>query len=41
MLRTGLQGFHGSAIAMPRRPQDRPDPHRLEVRFGRFERASA
>ena len=41
MLRTGLQGFHGGRIAMPRRPGDRPDPHRLEVRFERFVRASA
>ena len=41
MLRTGLQGFHGDRIALPRRPQDRPDPQRLEVRFERFERASA
>jgi len=29
MLRTGLQGFHGGRIAMPRRPQDQPDPQRL------------
>ena len=36
MLRTGLQGFHGGSIAVPRRPQDRPDPHRLELRFERF-----
>ncbi len=41
MLRTGLQGFHGDRIAVPRRPEDRPDPHRLELRFERFERASA
>jgi putative restriction endonuclease len=41
MLRTGLQGFHGQAIALPRRPEDRPDPVRLEVRFERFERAAA
>jgi putative restriction endonuclease len=41
MLRAGLQGFHGSGITMPRRPQDRPDPQRLELRFERFERASA
>ena len=36
MLRTGLQGFHGEAIAVPRRPEDRPDPERLESRFERF-----
>jgi putative restriction endonuclease len=41
MLRTGLQGFHGDRIAVPRRPEDRPDPHRLELRFERFARASA
>ncbi len=31
MLRTGLQGFHGASIALPRRPEDRPDPARLEA----------
>jgi putative restriction endonuclease len=36
-----VQGFHGDRIALPGRPQDRPDPHRLELRFQRFERASA
>lgn len=36
MLQTGLQGFHGEAIARPRRPQDHPDPERLEQRFARF-----
>ena len=41
MLRTGLQGFHGEAIALPRQPQDRPDPARLLARFERFERAAA
>jgi putative restriction endonuclease len=41
MLRTGLQGFHGGRIALPRRPEDRPDPHRLELRFERFTRAAA
>jgi putative restriction endonuclease len=41
MLRTGLQGFHGAAIALPHRPQDRPDRARLEARFKRFERAAA
>jgi hypothetical protein len=25
MLRTGLQGFHGAAIGLPRKPEDRPD----------------
>jgi putative restriction endonuclease len=38
---TGLQGFHGEAIAVPRRPEDRPDPVRLEARFERFVRAAA
>lgn len=41
MLRTGLQGFHGEAIALPRRPADRPDPVRLESRFERFLSAAA
>ena len=41
MLRAGLQGFHGQAITVPRRPEDRPDPVRLEVRFERFVRAAA
>ena len=41
MLRTGLQGFHGGRIAVPRRPEERPDPHRLELRYERFVRASA
>jgi putative restriction endonuclease len=36
MLRTGLQGFHGAAMLQPRRPQERPDPARLEVRYERF-----
>jgi len=36
MLQTGLQGFHGAPIALPRRPDDRPDPARLEQRFERF-----
>jgi putative restriction endonuclease len=40
MLREGLQGFHGSAIHLPRRTPDRPDPLRLAVRFERFSRAS-
>jgi putative restriction endonuclease len=41
MLRTGLQGFHGAAITVPRRPEDRPDPARLESRFARFARTAA
>jgi putative restriction endonuclease len=41
MLRTGLQGFHGEAIAVPRRPDDRPDPLRLGSRFERFLSAAA
>jgi putative restriction endonuclease len=40
MLRTGLQGFHGERIALPRRPVDRPDPLRLATRFERFARAA-
>jgi putative restriction endonuclease len=41
MLTTGLQGFHGHGIALPRRSHDRPDPKRLESRFERFLRAAA
>jgi putative restriction endonuclease len=41
MLRTGLQGFHGERITLPRRPDDRPDPVRLETRFDRFLRGAA
>ena len=41
MLKTGLQGFHGANIELPRRPQDQPDPQRLEARFDGFLRAVA
>jgi putative restriction endonuclease len=41
MLQTGLQGFHGAPISMPRRPADRPDPVRLATRFERFTHAAA
>jgi putative restriction endonuclease len=41
MLRTGLQGFHGAAIALPSRLEDRPDPVRLEARFDRFRSVAA
>ncbi len=41
MLRTGLRGFHNGRIALPRRPQDRPDSFRLELRFQRFTTAAA
>ena len=41
MLQTGLQGFHGERMTMPRRPEDRPDPARLEERFERFVTAAA
>lgn len=36
MLRTGLQGFHGVNIALPRRREEHPDAVRLETRFNRF-----
>ena len=36
MLSSGIQGFHGAAILQPRRPDERPDPVRLEVRFATF-----
>jgi putative restriction endonuclease len=41
MLRTGLQGFHGERISLPRSPEDRPDPVRLHTRFERFVSAAA
>jgi putative restriction endonuclease len=41
MLETGLQGFHGARIAVPRRAEDRPDPLRLQQRFERFAAATA
>lgn len=41
MLKTGLQGFHGVAINVPRRPADQPDPMRLELRFEEFRQAAA
>ena len=37
MLQTGLQGFHGEAIVVRRRP----DPQRLESQFERFLSAAA
>ncbi len=36
MLREGLQSFHQQRIALPRRPEDRPDRERLDVRYQRF-----
>jgi len=36
MLIHGLQGFHGTKLLLPRTPQLRPDPARLEVRYERF-----
>jgi putative restriction endonuclease len=41
MLTSGIQAFHGSSISMPSRPADRPDPHRLEIRFDEFRQAAA
>jgi putative restriction endonuclease len=40
MLRHGLQELNGSAIKIPRRPGDRPDPERLEERYELFRAAS-
>ncbi|MGX6446859.1 HNH endonuclease [Patulibacter sp. S7RM1-6] len=40
MLKTGLQGFHGQAMTVPRRRADRPDPERLEERYEGFRAAS-
>ncbi|MGO9753287.1 MAG: HNH endonuclease [Solirubrobacteraceae bacterium] len=36
MLSSGIQGFHGATIFQPHRPDERPDPDRLEVRFATF-----
>jgi putative restriction endonuclease len=36
MLVVGLQRIHGQQILLPRRPVDRPDPVRLERRYGEF-----
>jgi putative restriction endonuclease len=36
MLVVGLQRIHGQQILLPRRPVDRPDPARLERRYGEF-----
>jgi len=41
MLRSGLQSFHGASIALPRRPEQRPDAARLQTRFDRFVLAAA
>lgn len=40
MLTSGLQGFHRATILQPRRADERPDPARLELRYGRFEQAA-
>jgi putative restriction endonuclease len=39
MLIVGLQQIHDQLILIPRRPTDRPDPHRLERRYAEFLRA--
>ena len=41
MLSSGLQSFHGEQLVLPKNPQDRPDPGRLERRFERFVDAAA
>jgi len=40
MLRHGLQEMHGTRIALPKSPRDRPDPSRLEERYVRFQTAA-
>ena len=40
MLRHGLQGLQGQVIWVPRRPELRPDPDRLEIRFNEFRRSA-
>ena len=39
MLVVGLQAIHGARLLLPHRPADRPDPVRLERRYGEFLRA--
>jgi putative restriction endonuclease len=40
MLRHGLQSLHGASLMhVPRRPADRPDPERLELRYEEFRAA--
>lgn len=41
MLKTGLQGFHGAQIGVPRNLEERPDPERLALRFEAFELEAA
>lgn len=36
MLTSGLQGFHGERMTLPRHPEDRPDRGRLARRFDQF-----
>lgn len=40
MLASGIQGFHGASILQPRRPEERPDPDRLDSRFKEFQAAA-
>jgi putative restriction endonuclease len=40
MLRDGLQFFHRARILQPRRPDERPDPGRLELRYDLFRQAA-
>ena len=39
MLEHGLKDMHGTSIAVPTRPADRPDAERLAIRFDRFRAA--
>jgi len=39
MLSSGLQAFHGEHIELPRHAVQRPDPHRLEIRYEQFKAA--
>lgn len=40
MLKNGIQFFHGARILQPARPEDRPDPERLALRFEGFSSAA-
>jgi putative restriction endonuclease len=38
-LQHSLQGVHGTALVLPRRPHQRPDVDLLEERYERFRKA--
>lgn len=40
MLQYGLQATHGTRLVVPRKPEERPKPELLELRYDEFRRAS-